>query len=154
FEINLLPKISSQYVQISINRLNNTATEIIIQSLDYIGAFYLTCSSTGERNLSARSDILLGREPGLLMRTKRCIVYYDAYIDCTIIAPIMVQAITNKLPYEINFFERILSYQKRIYQLRPELVEMNPINGTLTYRWFPESIKKFPPKLKMVVYAT
>lgn len=46
--------------------------------------------------------------PGRLIRTKRCTVYLDQYIECTITAPIMVQAIAGGLEYEFRFIERPL----------------------------------------------
>lgn len=60
FEVNLSPNISSEYIQISTNYLNDTAIEIIIQSFDYIGEFYLICSSKGEKDRGARSNITIG----------------------------------------------------------------------------------------------
>jgi hypothetical protein len=43
--------------------------------------------------------------PGLLKRTTRCIVYYDQYIDCTVRAPTMVDAINNRLACDFRFHE-------------------------------------------------
>jgi hypothetical protein len=60
FEINLSPNTSSESIQISTNLLNNTAIEIIIQSSDQIGRFYLLCLSGRENDLGPYSELIIG----------------------------------------------------------------------------------------------
>jgi len=62
FEVNLSSNISSKYIQISTNNLNETAIEIILQSFDYIGRFQLICSLKGEKDCDTRSNIIIGRK--------------------------------------------------------------------------------------------
>ena len=109
------------------------------------------------------------------MRHKRCIVHYYRYIECTIIAPVLVRAFTNHLSSRLDFFERLLSYvqnllfmphkqialffdwvssRPRTYRPSPKLVSIDLLNQTLTYRWLPEFSNYFPSKLKMNVTAT
>ncbi len=60
FEINLSPNTSSESIQISTNLLNNTAMEIIIQSSDQIGRFYLLCLSGRENDHGPYSELIIG----------------------------------------------------------------------------------------------
>ena len=126
-EINISPNISLKYIQLFINHLNNTTTEILLHSYDYIGAFYLNCLSKGENDYQSNSFIKIGSKvlfirfsmnfseyiflepPGLFFRAEPCRVYYDKYIDCQIRAPNMVRAIVNRLDYNFTFRERRLS---------------------------------------------
>jgi hypothetical protein len=129
FEVYLSPNISQNYIQISTNHLNETAIEITIQSLNYIGRFSLVCSLKGDTDHLTHSTIIISSKkklnqtiiylliiiyvlepPGLLTRAEPCIVYYDEYIDCILRAPIMVQAINNNLNYTFNFVERRLPF--------------------------------------------
>ncbi|CAF4944463.1 unnamed protein product [Rotaria sp. Silwood1] len=150
----LSSNISSQYIQIFTNRLNNTAIEIILQLFNYIGAFHLICLSTRRIDIGTCSDIIIGKSPGLFMCVDRCVVYYDEYIDCAIRAPIMLQAMNNRLTYKFLFIERRLYLQPRVYQEQPELVKIDNINETLTFRWFPKVAGYFPSGIKMVIYGT
>jgi len=60
FEIRTFPNITSENLRIYEKRLNKTAIEITIQSFDFIGAFYLICSSIGNQSIGIRSDVLIG----------------------------------------------------------------------------------------------
>ncbi len=59
FEVYLSPNISTNYIQISTNHLNDTTIEISIQSLNYIGRFSVVCSSKGDDNHSIHSTIII-----------------------------------------------------------------------------------------------
>ncbi|UJR27549.1 hypothetical protein I4U23_008831 [Adineta vaga] len=154
FEISLSPNISKDDVEISVKYLDRTTVEINMQSFDYIGAFQLICTLKEKQNSIARSDILIGKSPGSLMRIKRCTVYNDEYIECTIMAPVMVQAMMNGLSNEIDFLELPFYSRPRIYRRNPKLVAIDSLNQTLTYRWYPEFVGYFPSKLKMNISAT
>ncbi|CAF0821114.1 unnamed protein product [Adineta ricciae] len=136
------------------NYFNNTSVKIILRAFDYIGAFTVICSVEGKQHINARSNVSIGKPPGLLMRHKRCVVHYDRYIECTIIAPVFVRAFTNHLSSRIDFFERPLFSRPRIYRPSPKLVSIDLLNQTITYRWLPEFSYYFPSKLKMNVTAT
>ncbi len=60
FEITTNPTISSNNIIIYEDLLNKTALEITIQSLNYIGAFILICSSIGGQSAGIRSDVFIG----------------------------------------------------------------------------------------------
>jgi hypothetical protein len=62
FEISTVPNISSDDLRIYENRFNDTAMEITIDSVGYIGAFYLICSAIENRSVGIRSDVYIGSE--------------------------------------------------------------------------------------------
>ncbi|CAF3113306.1 unnamed protein product [Rotaria sp. Silwood2] len=154
FEISLVPAISSDNLKIYKNHLNNTAIKIIIESSGYIGTFQLICSPINNKTVGVRSDIIIGISPGLLTRIGRCIVYENKYIECNIRAPKIVSAIDNHYQYDFNFIEIHQSSKENAYNQLPELVKIDKINNTLTFRWFPMNDGVFPEGLQMLIRET
>ncbi|CAF2869332.1 unnamed protein product [Rotaria sp. Silwood2] len=154
FDISLVPAISSDNLKIYKNHLNNTAMKIIIESSGYIGTFQLICSPINNKTVGVRSDIIIGISPGLLTRIGRCIVYENKYIECNIRAPKIVSAIDNHYQYDFNFIEIHQSSKENAYNQLPELVKIDKINNTLTFRWFPMNDGVFPEGLQMLIRET
>ncbi|CAF2397953.1 unnamed protein product [Rotaria sp. Silwood2] len=59
FDINLSSYIYSEYIQIPTSKLNNTAIEIIMQSVYYVGVIHLVCSPKEKIDISTRSYLII-----------------------------------------------------------------------------------------------
>ncbi len=91
--------------------------------------------------------------PGVFTHIQPCTVYEYKYIDCIIQAPRMVSAINNQYPYYFNFMEinRSLIPDDDSYNQPPELINIDSLNGTITFRWYPIKDGIFPSNLKMLI---
>ncbi|CAM4911781.1 unnamed protein product [Rotaria socialis] len=153
FDISLIPAISSKNLKVYKNLLNHTAMEILIESSGYIGAFHLICSSITHKSASAQSDITIA-PPDLFKRVGGCVVYENKYINCKIYAPEMVAGIQNQNPHYFDFRENHEFSKENFYHERPELIEIDIDNKTLTFRWLPKKDGVFPLNLEMLVHGT
>ncbi|CAF4488134.1 unnamed protein product [Rotaria socialis] len=153
FDISLIPAISSKNLKVYKNLLNHTAMEILIESSGYIGAFHLICSSITHKSASAQSDITIA-PPDLFKRVGGCVVYENKYINCKIYAPEMVAGIQNQNPHYFDFRENHEFSKENFYHERPELIEIDIDNKTLTFRWLPKKDGAFPLNLEMLVHGT
>jgi len=65
----------------------------------------------------------------------------------------MVSAINNKYPYYFYFTEihRSLIPNNNVYNHPPELIKIDSLNGTITFRWYPIENGIFPSRLNMLI---
>jgi len=65
----------------------------------------------------------------------------------------MVSAINNQYPYYFNFMEinQSLIPDDDSYNQPPELINIDSLNGTITFRWYPIKDGIFPSNLKMLI---
>lgn len=167
FEITTNPAIPYEQIRIYENRLNNTAMELTIHSINYVGMFTLVCSSLDHQSIGKQLDVIVGSKfisvvvvfpsfkrffrqtalPDAMTHVENCTVYENRYINCTIHAPILARAIHNHYPCHFDMMETHSS----VYKQPAESIHADIVNQTITFQWLPVQEGVFPDDIDILI---